>query len=92
MRKLISELAPNLTHNCKSYRLKISPVGGLGIFTGRGSAEYFLGFEFRKSVFFGVLLRAAVFLGLLDKCCIFKCFIFLTVLFWLKLYILQVLQ
>ena len=27
------------------------------------SAEYFLGFEFRKSVFLGVLVKAAVFLG-----------------------------
>ena len=29
----------------------------------RGSAEYFLGFEFRESVFFWVLVTAAVFFG-----------------------------
>ena len=31
----------------------------------QGSAEYFLGFEFRKSVLFWVLVTAAVFFGLL---------------------------
>ena len=55
------------------------PGGGLSIFTDRDQRSIFLGFEFRKSVFFWVLLTAAVFFGLLDKCCIFKCFIFLTV-------------
>ena len=60
---------------------KSSPRGWTWQIYRQGSAEYFLGFEFRKSVFFWVLLRAAVFFGLLDKCCIFKCFIFLTVFF-----------
>ena len=63
-----------------------SPGGGLGIFTDRDQRSIFLGFEFRKSVLFGVLLTAAAFLGLLDKCCIFKCFRFLKVLFWFKFY------
>ena len=35
--------------------------------------------NFENLYFFWVLLTAAVFSGLLDKCCIFKCFIFLTV-------------
>ena len=52
--------------------------GGLSIFTDRDQRSI-LGFEFRKSVFFLLLPTAAVFFGLLDKCCIFKCFIFLTV-------------
>ena len=55
------------------------PRGWIWHIYRQGSAEYFLGFEFRKSIFLGVLLTAAVFFGLLDKCCIFKCFIFLTV-------------
>ena len=48
--------------------------------------EYFLRFEFRKSVFLGgkgggggVLVRAAVFFGLSNKCGIFKCFMSSTV-------------
>ena len=45
----------------------------------QGSLEYFLGFEFRESVFFCVLVTAAVFFGLLNKGCFFKCFIFSTV-------------
>ena len=60
--------------------------GGLGIFTDRDQRSIFLSFEFQKSVFLGALLRAAVFFGLLDKRCIFKCFIFLAVYFWLKFY------
>ena len=63
----------------------------LGIFTDRDQQSIFGGFEFRKSVFFWVLLRAAVFSVLLDKCCIFKCFMFLTVFFGSS-YILQVRQ
>ena len=67
----------------RSESLKSFPRGGLSIFTDRDQRSIFLGFEFRKSVFSWVLLTAAVFfLGwLLDKCCIFKCFIFLTVFF-----------
>ena len=41
--------------------------GGLGIFTDKGSTEYFLGFEFQESVFVWVLVTAAVFFGLLNK-------------------------
>ena len=61
--------------------LKLSLGGGHGIFTDRNQREYFWGFEFRTSVFFWLLLTSALFFGLLDKCCIFKCFIFLTVFF-----------
>ena len=52
------------------------------------SRVFFGGFELRKSVFWGVLLTAAVFFwgGLLDKCCIFKCFVFLTVFLGAVLY------
>ena len=57
------------------------PGGGLGIFTDRNQRSIFLGFEFQKSAFFWVLLTVAVCFGLLDKCCIFKCSIFLTVFF-----------
>ena len=59
----------------------IVPGGGLGIFTDRDQRSIFWGFEFRKSVFFWVLHMDVVFFGLLDKCYIFKCFIFLKVLF-----------
>ena len=45
----------------------------------QGSAEYMFGFRISKICIFWVLLTTAVFFGLLDKCCIFKCFIFLTV-------------
>ena len=38
-----------------------SPVGELGIFTDRDQRSIFLGFEFRESVFFWVLVTAAVF-------------------------------
>ena len=54
------------------------PGGGLGIFTDRDQLSIFLSFEFRKSVFFWVLLTAAVFFWAF----IFKCSIFLTVFFW----------
>ena len=50
------------------------PGGGLGIYTDRDQRSNFGGFEFRKSVFFWVLVKAAVFFGLSNKCCIFKCF------------------
>ena len=53
--------------------------------------EYLLGFEFRESVFFWVLVTAAVFFGLLTKSCILKCFIFSTVFFGSS-FIHQVLQ
>ena len=49
------------------------PGGGLG---RQGSAEHFGGFEFRKSVFFLILVKAS---GLSNKCCIFKCFMSSTV-------------
>ena len=45
-----------------------------------------LGFEFRESVFFWVLVTAAVFFGLLNKSCILKCFIFSTEFFWVQCY------
>ena len=64
-----------------------TPGGGLGIFTNRDQQSIFLGFEFQKFVFFCTQLTAAVFFGLLDKCCIFKCFISVSVLFWLKFYV-----
>ena len=48
--------------------------GGLGIYTYRDSRSIFLGFEFRKSVFFWVLVIAAVFFWFSIQCCIFKCF------------------
>ena len=57
------------------------PGGGLGIFTDRNQRSILLGFEFRKFVFFWVLVTDAVFFRLLNKCCILKCFIFLTVFF-----------
>ena len=40
--------------------LGFSPGGGLYIYR-QGSTEYFLGFEFRKSVLLGVVVIAAVF-------------------------------
>ena len=43
------------------------PGGGLGLFTDRDQPRIFLGFEFRKSVFFWVLLRAAVFFWVVSK-------------------------
>ena len=45
----------------------------------QGSAEYFLGFEFGKSVFLGVLVIAAGIFGLSSKSCIFNCFTFSTI-------------
>ena len=45
-----------------------------------------MGFEFRKSVFFWVLVTAAVFFGFSDKSCILKCFIFSTVFFGFQFY------
>ena len=48
------------------------PGGWLVIF----QRSIFLGFEFRESVFF----------GLLNKSCILKCFIFSTVFFWVQFY------
>ena len=39
------------------------PGGGLGIYTDRDQRSIFLGFEFRKSVFFWALVKAAVFFG-----------------------------
>ena len=62
------------------------PGGGLDIFTDRDQRSIFLGFEFQESAFFWVLLTVAVFFGLLDKCCIFKCSIFLTVFFGVQFY------
>ena len=58
------------------------PGGGLGIFTDRDQLSIFLSFEFRKSVFFWVLLTAAVFFWAF----IFKCSIFLTVFFGVQFY------
>ena len=57
------------------------PGGGLVIFIDRNQRSTFLGSEFRKSVFFGVLDTAATFFRLLKKCCIFKCCIFSKVFF-----------
>ena len=45
--------------------------GELSIFTDRDQRSIFLGFEFRKSVFFWVFATVAVFFGSLNKCCIF---------------------
>ena len=57
-----------------------------------GISGVFFGFWISKICTFLELLRAAVFFfGLLDKCCIFKCFIFLTVFFGSS-YIHQVIQ
>ena len=39
------------------------PGGGLGIYTDRDQRSILFGFEFRKSVFFWVLVKAAVFFG-----------------------------
>ena len=39
----------------------LSPGGGVGSFKDRDQRSIFLGFEFRKSVFFGVLVTDAVF-------------------------------
>ena len=50
------------------------------------SAEYFGGFEFRESVFFGYWSQLLYFLGLLNKRCILKGFICSTVLFWFQFY------
>ena len=61
-----------------------SPRGWTWQIYRQGSAENFLGFEFRESIFFWVLVRAAVFLGLLNKRCILKCLIFSTVFFWVQ--------
>ena len=41
-----------------------------------GISSVFLGFEFRKSVFFWVLGIGTAFFGLINKCCILKYFIF----------------
>ena len=75
--------------------------GGLGIFSDRDQRSIFLGFEFRKSVFFLVLIIGTVFFRYwslmlyffewLNKRCILKCFIFSTV-FFLSSSIHQVLQ
>ena len=50
------------------------------------SEVFFWVLNFENLYFWGVLLTAAVFFGLFDKCCIFKCFIFLTVLFLVQFY------
>ena len=58
----------------------LNPGVGLAYLQTGMSRVFFLGFEFRKFVFLGYCVTAAVFFfGLLDKCCIFKCFVFLTV-------------
>ena len=44
---------------------QLTPGGGLGIYSDRDQRSTFLGFEFRKSVFFWVLVIAAVFFRVL---------------------------
>ena len=66
---------------------QVNPGGGLGIFTDRDHQSNFLGFEFRKFVFFGYWSQLLYFFGLLNKCCILKYFIFLTVFFWVQFYV-----
>ena len=53
--RFVMSLNLNLSTNCLSV-----PGGGLGIFTDRNQRSIFLGFEFRESVFLGVLVTAAV--------------------------------
>ena len=56
-----------------------------GIFTDRDQRSTFWALNF-ENLYLGVLATAAVFFGLLDKCCIFKCFIFSTVFVWVQFY------
>ena len=62
------------------------PQGGeLGIFTDMDQRSVFWVFNF-ENLYFWMLVTAAVFFGLLNKCSILKCFIFLTVFFWVQFY------
>ena len=45
------------------FKSRLKPSGGLDIFTYMDQRSIFGGFEFRKSVFFWVLVRAVVFFG-----------------------------
>ena len=70
---------------CSSPVLK--PRGGLDIFTYGDQQSIFLGFEFRKSIFWGTGQSCSIWFffwgggGLSNKCCIFKCLTFPTVFF-----------
>ena len=63
-----------------------SPGGGLGIFTDRDQRSIFGVLNFENLYFFGYCSQLLYFWGLLNNCCIFKCFIFLTVFFWVQFY------
>ena len=76
-------------HRPTTSRVPKTPGGGLGRFTDRDQRSI-LGFEFQNLYFLGTAQSCCIF-SLLDKCCIFKCFIFLTVFFGSS-YIFQVLQ
>ena len=62
------------------------PRGGLGVFTDKDERSILFGggegggVEFQKSVFWGILVIAGVSFEGVKKCCIFKCFMFSTVL------------
>ena len=59
-----------------SFEVYSSPRGWTWYIYKQESAEYFLGFESRMSVFFGYWSHMLYFLGLLNNCCISKCVIF----------------
>ena len=77
-RKMNFSCKRTCTH--QNFRFDTFPRGGLSVFADRDQRSTFWGFEIRKPVFLGVLATAAVLFWLLNKCCIFKGFIFSTVL------------
>ena len=66
-----------------------NPGGGLGIFANRDERSIFLILNFENLYFGGgggYWSQLLCFFGLLNKRCILKCFICLTVFFWLQFY------
>ena len=59
---------------CKQH--SVCPGGGLGIFTDRDQRCSFGVSNLKNLYFLGTAHSCGIFWGLLDKCCIFKCFIF----------------
>ena len=64
-----------------------NPRGGLDILTDRDQRSIFFfwggggGLDFENVYFFGTGRSRCIFFGKLNKCCLLKCFIFLTVFF-----------
>ena len=67
------------------------PRGGLVIFTDRDQRSIFWVLNFENLYFFGYWSQLLHCFGLLNKCCILKCFLFLTVFFGYS-FMYQVLQ